>query len=136
MARQTGTEDYKGAGASHFHIRPLLISLSCTLILLSALALCMAFGPVSEKTAELIVLVITIGCIFLAGLLSARPKASKGYLSGAVAGISYVLAAYCMSSLAFGSFSPGKDFLRLILLGIITGAVGGIIGVNTGHRKK
>ncbi len=136
MARQTSASELKSGGSSLFQIKPLLISLSCTLILLSALALCIAFGPVSEKTAEIIVFCVTVGSIFLTGLLSARPKASRGYLVGAISGIAYVLAAYCMSALAFGSFSPGKDFLKLMLIGIAAGALGGIVGVNTGKRRK
>ncbi|MBQ7037155.1 MAG: TIGR04086 family membrane protein [Clostridia bacterium] len=136
MARQISVSELKPGGTSLFQIKPLLISLSLTLVTLSILALCIAFGPVSEKAADACVLCITIISVFLCGLLSARTKSSKGYLSGCIAGVSYVLAAYCMSAFAFGSFSPGKDFLKLLIIGISAGAFGGIVGVNTGKKRK
>ncbi len=136
MPRHVNTVENQSAFSLFFVLKPLLVSLSVTFVSLCLLALGIAFGPVTEKTADICILLVTAFSIFLAGFLSARQKTARGFMHGGIAGLAYVFAAYCIAALAFGSFSPGSSFLKLLLLGIGMGAFGGIVGVNTRRRKR
>ncbi len=136
MARHVNTMENQSAVSIVLTLKPLLVSLCVTFVSLCLLALCIAFGPVTENTADLCILLVTILSLFLAGFLSARQKTSRGFITGGIAGLLYVFAAYLIAALAFGSFSPGRDFIKLFLLGIGIGALGGIVGVNTRRKTR
>ena len=115
---------------AYMQAKPLLISLSFTLIALSLLALLICYGPLKENATDLWVPVITYAGILIAGFLSGRKVNGKGYLAGCISGALYILSSYLMAALAFGSPSMGKQFFVHLITGIILGAFGGIIGVN------
>lgn len=117
-------------------LKPLFLSLVLTFLALCLLALCVAYGPVSEQSADICVRIATGVCVFLAGLLSARQKNSRGFLWGAATGLMYAFAAYIISALVFGNISPGTGFLRLLLSGLLAGSLGGTVGVNTRRKKR
>lgn len=117
-------------------LKPLFISLFITFLSLCLLAVCITYGPVTEKTADTCILLSTVVCLVLAGFLTARQKNSRGFLWGMAAGLLYVLTAYVIAALAFGSMLPGSGFPKLLLLGIAAGAVGGTLGVNFRRKRK
>ncbi len=117
-------------------LKPIFIALSVTFLSLCFLAVCIAYGPVTEQAADICILLSTIVSIFIAGFLTARQRNARGFVLGSLAGVLYVAAAYVIAALAFGSFSPGSGFLKLLLLGIVFGALGGIISVNTRRKKR
>lgn len=134
MARHIGTET-QSTGAFSSVLKPLFVSLSFTFAVLCITALCIAYGPVSEKHADICILISTIISITLAGFLAARQKTGRGFIAGAIAGTSYVAVAYLVAALAFGAFKPGAGFIKLLVFGIFFGAVGGIIGINMKRKK-
>ncbi len=117
-------------------LKPLFLSLALTFFALLCLAIAMAFGPVSVAAADRCILPITAMSVFFAGFLSARGQSTRGFLRGAASGALYGLVAYLVSALSFGSFSPGADFLKLLGMETLVGALGGIFGINTRRRKR
>ncbi len=116
--------------------KPLFISLAITALSLCLLAACIAFGPVTEKAADSCILISTACSMFLAGFLTARRRKGRGFISGSLAGLFYTAAAYLVQALGFGDFSFGSGFVKLLLLGIFLGALGGIFGVNTRRKTR
>jgi putative membrane protein (TIGR04086 family) len=68
--------------------------------------------------------------IAFGGMLAAKSSKKVGWLKGGITGVVYVLFAFMISSLFGGSILMGSIIFSDILLGVIAGAVGGIIGVN------
>ena len=76
-----------------------------------------------------VVQVIRTLSIVLVGMLAA--KSSKSWMAKrGITGVVYVLFAFMISPLFGGSILMGSIIFSDILLGVIAGAVGGIIGVN------
>ncbi|MBE7025903.1 MAG: TIGR04086 family membrane protein [Ruminococcaceae bacterium] len=117
-------------------LKPLFISLAVTFLALCLLAICIAYGPVSEQAADTCIRIATVVCVFLSGFLSARQKSNRGFLWGGMAGLMYAVTAYIIAALVFGSMTPGTGFLRLLLLGLLAGSIGGTVGVNTRRKKR
>ena len=117
-------------------LKPLFISLLVTFLSLCFLAICIAYGPVTEQAADSCILLSTVVSIFIAGVLASRQRNARGFVSGSLAGVLYVAAAYAIAALAFGSFSPGTGFLKLAVLGVGMGALGGIVGINICRKKR
>lgn len=59
-----------------------------------------------------------------------RTKKEKGIIYGSLLGATYILILYLLSSLITLDFSISIASLIFIILGILGGAIGGIIGVN------
>ncbi len=117
-------------------LKPIFISLVVTFLALCFLAAAITWGPVTEGAADTSILLATIFCILLTGFLSARQKAGRGFMLGGLGGLLYVAVAYTIAALVFGSFSIGAGTMRLFALGLIFGALGGIIGVNIGRKRR
>ncbi len=117
-------------------LKPLFVSLVLTFLSLCLLAILIVYGPVTEKAADLSVLLATAVCILICGFLAGRQGQRKGLLRGAAAGILYVLAAYIVAALAFGSLALGGESIKLLGMGAGLGALGGIFGINTRRKAR
>ena len=106
-----------------------------TIILLAIFAVIVTYMPVSEGIVPTVVLLITILSIVLSGYLVARTIKSRGWFCGAVSGITYIVTLYVIGSLIFQSFSFGTGIVTMIIIGALSGALGGIIGVNVNSRR-
>lgn len=91
----------------------------------------------SEDVVRLITGIITYICVGVCGFRAARHNGSNGLVSGAVAGLIYVVILFAVGCLAYAKVNIGKAELLTVLVCILSGAAGGIMGVNTtgGHKK-
>jgi putative membrane protein (TIGR04086 family) len=64
------------------------------------------------------------------GSTSTRGVKNKGWLNGGIVGMIYMLVLYLASSLVFNDFTVDNYVITMGLIGIFTGAIGGIIGIN------
>ncbi len=112
----------------------LCYALTIALIFLaSAVAV---FCTLPEAAVSLIVSLITYVCIGICGFRAARHSGANGLLSGTVAGLIYVAVLYLVSSIAFGGLNLTLSAGLTALVCILCGAIGGIIGINTRHKKR
>ena len=72
--------------------------------------------------------VFKIIAIALGSLIFIRGQ--KGYIKGAIAGLSAALVSYIVFSIIGGSFAIGWAFLLELLISVVAGTVTGIIAVN------
>lgn len=102
-----------------------------TIIMLALLALVVTYMPLPEGIVPTLVLLVSILSIILSGMMVARNVSQKGWLCGSVTGSIYIVTLYLIGAMIFQSFSFGMTFLTMLLIGALSGAFGGIIGVNT-----
>ena len=114
-------------------IKGVGISILFTLICLTIFSALLTYTNLSENLIQPVVISVT-GISILAGSFFATRKVGKnGIIKGIAVGLIYILLIYLTSSIVNGgSFSLTIGSIIMILIGILCGAIGGIIGVNIG----
>lgn len=89
-----------------------------------------------ERLITHVVVITTVISVLFAGSTSTRGLKSKGWLNGGIVGFIYMLLLYFISSLIFNNFAIDKYVVTMAVIGILTGAIGGIIGINMKKGSK
>jgi len=76
------------------------------------------------------VIITTLLSIVIAGWISTKNVKSKGWLNGAIVGFIYMLILYLVSSIVYREFAINSYVLILLGIGILSGSIGGILGIN------
>ena len=116
-------------------IKGCLFAIILSIILLTIYALLLANTTISENTMMPVVLTITGISILMGGTISSRKMKKNGLIYGAVVGLVYVLTLYVASSISMVGFSLSANSFIMLGVGVITGIIGGIIGVNLVAKK-
>lgn len=106
-----------------------------SLILLFIFALLLTYTDISETTMIPVVITIVGISILIGSMVSTRTISKNGLLNGGLVGLIYGIILYLSSSLCLVGFSLTVYSLVMIAVAIITGMVGGVIGVNLNHKK-
>ena len=113
-------------------IQGIIISLITTLVLILIFALLLTYTNISENTIFPVIVIITgISILLGSSLCNIRIK-KNGLINGGIVGFIYILLLYLISSAFLGDFSLNFNSIILIVASILTGMLGGIIGVNIG----
>lgn len=108
----------------------IAVSILLTLVLLFVFSIILAYTNTSEATIIPVIIGIT-GISILSGSSIATSKIKKrGIINGMIVGGVYIFALYIISSILNNGFSLNIYSIIMILIGIIAGALGGIVGVN------
>ena len=107
----------------------IIFSLACVLVF----SLFVQLFSLSSAVIKPVNQVLKTLCIAAGGILFIR--GSGGIVKGAVYGAVAVLATYVLFSAMSGDFSVTGFFALEVLIGAVSGAVSGIIGVNIKGRN-
>lgn len=105
----------------------IIKSFVITILLIMLIALVLVKTNVSEDIIGPAIFIITSISIFAGAMSSIR---KNGILYGALIGVIYIILIYLISSILNGDFALTISSLILILLGISSGIIGGVAGVN------
>lgn len=114
----------------------VIISLIVTLILLTVSSLIITYTGVSENMVPVFAMASAVISILVGSIASSKTAKSKGYLIGALCGLVYILMLYIVASLISERIDFNGHTATLFVVGAVVGAVGGVIGINTGGKKK
>jgi putative membrane protein (TIGR04086 family) len=89
-----------------------------------------------QKLITPAVVITTVISVLTAGAVSTRGLKNKGWLNGSIVGFIYMLILYLLSSLIYRNFSIDNYVVTMTVIGILTGAIGGIIGINIKKSSK
>ena len=117
-------------------IKGCLFAIVFSIILLTIYALLLANTTIAENTMMPVVLTITGISILIGGTISSRKMKKNGLIYGGIVGLVYVLSLYLASSVSMVGFSLSANSFIMLGVGVITGIIGGIIGVNMSARGK
>lgn len=106
------------------------VSTIITIFSIFIFALILSYTNISEKMIESGLVVISSVSILIGSFFAIKKIREKGLVYGVILGVVYMLIIYIISSIITGNFSLGLGSIIMILLGILSGAIGGIIGVN------
>ncbi len=105
-------------------------------ILLFLGAVVVTYLSVADATTELLVMILTAVCVFLGGFRAAKHTGRQGLVQGGILGIVYMTCLTLSGKLIYGDWSMNGTAWLSILIGILCGAIGGMLGVNTKSKRK
>jgi len=117
-------------------LKGLLASVIVTVLAFILLALIMVNTDFPQRLITPAIVLTTIVSVLTAGSVSTRGINSKGWLNGGIVGLVYMIFLYLISSLVYNDFSINKYVITMTAIGILAGAIGGIVGINTGKKTK
>ncbi len=117
-------------------LKGILVSYIITVPAFILFAFILSCTDFPVKFIRAVVILVSIASIAVAGATSTRKVKSKGWLNGGIVGFIYILILYFFSSIVFSDFRIGGNVLTMLVIGMLTGAIGGIIGINLKNRIK
>ncbi len=118
-------------------VRGIIVSYIITIPVFALFALILSNTDFPEKFISTAVVITTIISVLTAGTTSTRGLKNRGWLNGSIVGFIYMLILYLLSSLIFNNFTIDKYVITMTVIGVLTGAIGGILGINvkkSGHK--
>lgn len=112
-----------------------LFAIIFSIVLLTIYALILANTTISESTMMPVLLTITGISILIGGTISSRKMKKNGLIYGGIVGVVYIVSLYLASSISMVGFSLSANSFIMLAVGMITGIIGGIIGVNLSVKK-
>lgn len=111
-------------------IKGSAFSIIITLIGLLIYSIILSYTSVSESTIPTIVIIITAISILIGSTISTSNIKKNGIINGMFVGLIYIAIIYLLSSIVTGNFLLNITSIIMIITSVLTGALGGIIGVN------
>jgi len=105
-----------------------------TLLIFLILAIFLTYTEFPETMIPAVTVVGTLISIMFAGSSVARRARTKGWLNGAIAGLTYMVILYLISSLTAAGFAIDQYVILMFIAGMVAGALGGIVGINIRKR--
>lgn len=107
-----------------------VVSVIITLILLLILSVLLTYTNIKESAIPTVIIAITALSILIGSQITTSSIKNNGIINGALIGGIYVACLYVVSSIISKNFSLNKYSIFFIAASLVTGALGGIIGVN------
>lgn len=117
-------------------VKGLLTAYVITIPAFMLFALILANTDFPSKLISPAVVVTTIISVLTAGLISTKGVKTRGWLNGSIVGLVYMVVLYCFSSLIYNNFLIDRYVITMTAIGVLTGAIGGIIGINTKKSSR
>ena len=111
-------------------IKGSAFSIIITLIGLLIYSIILSYTSDSESTIPTIVIIITAISILIGSTISTSNIKKNGIINGMFVGLIYIAIIYLLSSIVTGNFLLNITSIIMIITSVLTGALGGIIGVN------
>lgn len=108
----------------------LIFSLIITILLVFILSLVLLYTPFKESKIPLFNTVIMIVSITIGSIYVSTNIGENGWINGGILGILYFLVLVLLNYLFFKPFFVDMYLFGKFILSLITGVIGGIIGIN------
>ena len=119
-----------------FMLKSVFLSYCVSVVLLFIAALIATFQAFSDQAISVAVNIITALGVAMCGFLAGRHFDSKGLVFGAICGIIYSSLLCLIGNLVSQTFYFGTNSITALIIGLICGAVGGIVGINTRRKRR
>lgn len=114
----------------------VIIGYGISLILFFIFAFVITYTSVPYSIVSPISVIITTIGIITAGILGGKKSSEKGWLTGCITGFIYMLILYIFGSIVYKNPGISSNGIMMIIIGIISGALGSIIGINNKRKYK
>lgn len=111
-------------------VKGSIFAILITAIFLLIYAILLTSTNISESTMTAVVITVSGVSILIGSSISSFKIKKQGIINGALVGLIYITALYLFSSIIFVGFEINLSSIIMLVVSIITGMIGGIIGVN------
>ena len=111
-------------------LKGVVLSFSTTLILIVLMSIILTYSNLSEGVIPVVNSIIMILSIALGSIYMSLKVKKNGWLNGAVVGLLYIIILIIIGSIFIDTFKLDSFILLRSVISIITGIVGGMIGIN------
>ena len=117
-------------------VKCLIMSYLLSVVLLFVLSVVAAAKDLGGETVNICITVITGISVIFCGFMTARGAVRGGLINGTAAGLLYTILLYAIGSIVNGSLAFNVATVTALIVGVVCGAVGGVLGINTRKRKR
>lgn len=111
-------------------VRGLLVAVLFTMVVFLVSAVLLSYTSLPEDAIPVISTAVKLIGAVISGFIPARRSGNRGIITGAVSGFLYILIIFITASLTTQESVFGMNLLTTALLCVLSGALGGIFGVN------
>ncbi len=111
-------------------IKGSAFSIVITLIGLLVYSIILSYTSISETTMPATIIIVTAVSILIGSTISTANIKKNGIVNGVLVGLIYIAIIYLISSIVTGNFLLNTNSIIMVIASVLTGALGGIIGVN------
>lgn len=111
------------------------IALVLSALLLLGFSLLLARTDMQESTIRPVIILLSSLCILIGSVFTARKNTKNGMINGGFVGGIYLLVLWIISSILMEGMSFSLHTGIMLIAAILTGMLGGIIGVNFAKSK-
>jgi putative membrane protein (TIGR04086 family) len=111
-------------------IKSILLSYLVTFAFFFVFAIILTYTSLSDSTIPTLNSIVMIVSIAVGGGYMAAKVNKKGWLNGGLIGLIYIIILAIFRILADGGMDFSSYFFVKLIISIITGAIGGMIGIN------
>lgn len=111
-------------------IKGFIISIIITLISIFIFSFIVTYTNFAESEIPKVIIGITAISILIGTSISTLKLKKNGIINGGAIGFIYMIVLYILSSCLETGFTLNTSAIIMMSLGIITGMIGGIVGVN------
>ncbi|TCO79849.1 TIGR04086 family membrane protein [Marinisporobacter balticus] len=112
------------------YVKAILFACIVALFILIIVALLITYTNISESIIPIVVSITMVISSLTCGMVTGSKMKKKGWFNGALVGLIYVMLIIFMSWVLIADFTIGRTVLVKSIIGIVSGGVGGMIGVN------
>ena len=109
----------------------ILISIIVTLLAIFIFSILLTYTKISERVIPIVIIIMTFISILIGSIISIRKVSNNGMINGAIIGGTYVMLLYLISSILNTGFSLNIYTITMIIAGVVSGMIGGIVGINS-----
>lgn len=135
LERKAVKQNFEFKGQFGGFIKGIVMAYAVTAIIFIAYAIILTYSNLSEEQIPVVSVITSALCSAIAGFDAARAAKSRGILWGLLAGVVYFVILYLigfMSGVQNG-FNIAK--VKTLVVCLAGGAIGGILGINTGTKR-
>ena len=114
----------------NYIIKGIIVSIIFSLISLIIFATILTYTDLSESTIYPVIIILSALSILIGSSLSTIKIKRNGLLNGMIIGGTYILLLYLISSIVNTGFHVNTYTIIMMVAGVLTGIIGGIVGVN------
>lgn len=130
QANQGFTETIKNRLNIISILKGIIVSYIITIPAFVIFSFILTYTDFPERFISAVVVIVSIVSILAAGIVAIKNVSSKGWMNGGIVGFIYTLVLYLLSSIVFKNFSIDRNVVSMTAIGILSGSIGGIIGIN------
>lgn len=112
------------------NIKSSIIAIIISLMFMTVYAVLLSTTDISENSMGTVLIVISGISILIASSLNTRKLKKKGMLNGGIIGLIYMIFLYILSSIILMNFKLNSNTIIMFATGVLTGMIGGVIGIN------